>query len=186
MSRRFAFAAALAACAIVVALFVAAPAAADGVQSVFVTNFPSVFKVDGSVAVKGPLPMSALVARRDVVVPPVFPKETTRLIDAGTIDASGFSNIVLSLSGQIKGEFVKSGTVGAILLPDEEPILRAFDEKGQLQFQLEVSAGGVSSVSPYFASNQPRFQLGFPRYRVYLYNTAEKTVTATLYAYLTN
>lgn len=179
-------AASLALAAAVLVFVPAGRAVADGVQSVFVTNFPRVFNVDGAVSLKAPVPLSQQVAFRDVVVPPVSPKETTRLIDAGTIDASGFTNIVLSLSGQIKGEFVKPGNVGAILLPAEEQIQRAFDEKGSLQFHFEVQAIGVSSASPYFASSQPRYQLGFPRYRVFLYNTGERTVTVTLFAFLTN
>lgn len=186
MRRGILFASLVALAAAAVVVVPAGRAVADAVQSVFVTNFPSVFNVDGTVKIKEPIPQSAFVAKRDVVVPPVGPKDTTRLIDAGTIETAGFTHIVLSLSGQIKGEFVRPGTVGAILLPDDEPIRRTFDEKGILQFQFEVQASGVSSASPYFASPQPRFQLGFPSYRVFLYNTGEKTVSANLYAYLTN
>ncbi len=161
-------------------------AVSQEIQRVFVTNFPSTFPVEGTVAVRGPIRQAAMTPLREVVVPPVAPKETTRLIEGGVLTTDGFTNMVLSLSGQIKGEVVRAGSVGAILVPDEEPVVRAFDEKGQLQFSLEVTAAGVSGASPYFASNQPRLQVGFPRYRVYFFNTSDKTVTVNLFAYLTN
>ena len=171
------------------AAFVLAPAgkvAADGIQQVLVTNWPGVFAVEGTVSIKAPIKTGQLVARRDVVVPPVFPKDTTRLINAGTLDCDGFTQMVLSLQGQTKGEVVRPGRVGAILIPDDEPIVRAFDEKGLTQFELELEATNVSSSSTYFDSNQPRYPIAFPRYRVYLYNTADKSVTVNFYAYMTN
>lgn len=177
-----AFAAALA-----LALFLPAGVAiSQEVQQVFVTNFPRIFSVEGTVAVKGPIRQAVVVPYKEVAVPPVALKDSTRWIDGGVLNSDGFSHMVLSLSGQIKGELLKPGSVGAVLLPDEEPVIRAFDERGELQFALEVVASGVSAASPYFASGQPRYQVGFPRYRIYLYNTTEKAVTVNLYAYLTN
>lgn len=154
-------------------------------QQVYVMNWPKVQAIEGEVAIKGPIRQSVPFQLKDVVVPPVSPKDTQRLIQAGTITTDGFSNVVLSLSGQVRGELVKTGSVGAILLPDEEPIVRAFEERGEMQFPLEVVAGGVSAGSPYFASNQPRFPIGFPRYRVMFYNTSTKSVSVNLFAYLT-
>ena len=159
-------------------------AVSQELQQVFVTNFPSVFNVDGQVALKGPIKTAALASIQDVIVSPVNPKDTLRLIQAGTITTEGFGSMVLSLTGQIKGEIVRTGTVGAILIPDEEPVTRAFDERGVMQFPLEVMAPGVSAASPYFASNQPRYMIGFSRYRVLLYNTTDKTVTVSIFAYL--
>jgi hypothetical protein len=160
--------------------------ARQGVEQVLVTNFPDLQKVEGEVTVRGPIRQSAQSVIRDVIVPPVGPKDTQRLIVAGTIAADGFSRVVLSLAGQIKGEVVRPGTVGAILLPEEESVLRAFEEKGDTMFPLEVKANCVPGGSPYFSSNQPRFDVGFPRYRVLLYNTTAKTVSVNLYAYLTS
>jgi hypothetical protein len=116
----------------------------------------------------------------------VNPKETVRLIQGGVVESDGFDAMVLSLQGQIKGEVYRAGTVGVFLLPDEEPIVRAFEEKGIMQFATEISAAGVSAASPYFSSNSSRAQVAFPRYRSYFYNTSDKTVTVNLYAYLTN
>ena len=160
--------------------------ARQGLQQVVVRNFPERQKVEGEVTVKGPIRQATQLVIKDIVVPPVGPKETQRLIQAGTLSTDGFGAVVLSLSGQVKGEVVRPGTVGAILLPEEEGVLRAFEEKGDVQFPLEVAATSVSGASPYFASNQPRYLVGFPRYRVLLFNTSAKTVSVTLYAYLTS
>ena len=154
-------------------------------QNVFVTNWPKVQAVEGEVAVRGPIHQGMQVALKDVVVPPVNPKDTQRLVDAGTITTDGFSEIVLSLTGQIRGELVKPGAVGAILLPEEESVQRAFADRGEMQFPIEVVASSLSGASPYFASNQPRSAVGFPRYRVLLYNTSAKAVSVNLFAYLT-
>ena len=54
------------------------------------------------------------------------------------------------------------------------------DMKGLMHFVLEAAANGVSSKTPYFASNQPRYTVGFTAYRVLLYNTTDKTVSANI------
>jgi hypothetical protein len=123
---------------------------------------------------------------REVTVPPVSPKDTARLVQGGVLPADGFTAMVLGLQGQIKGEVYRPGAVGVFLLPDEEPIVKVFEEKGLMQFATELTAQGVSAASPYFASPANRVQVGFPRYRTYFYNTSDKTVTVNLYAYLTN
>ena len=161
-------------------------AVAQELQSVFVTNFPKVFDIRGTVSVDGPVKQAKMAALREVVVPPVNPKDTVRLIQGGVVESDGFTAMVLSLQGQIKGEVYRAGTVGVYLLPDEEPIVHAFEEKGLMQFATEVNAAGVSAAAPYFASNSSRTQVAFPRYRTYFYNTSDKTVTVNLYAYLTN
>ena len=184
MTRRIALAAAVLAAIVLISLSPAGRAVAEGVQSVYVTNFPGT--VEGVVSLKGPIRSAQFVGRRDVTVPPVSARDTQRWVEGGTLDPDGFTHMVLSMTGQIKGEVVRPGLVTAVLIPDEDSIVRAFEEKGQLQFAFEVKSPEVSSTSPYFASDQPRFQVGFPRYRVYFYNTAEKAVTVNLYAYLTN
>jgi len=171
------------------AAFVLSPpgtAIAQEVRSVLVTNFPKVFNISGTVTVEGPVKQAKLAALHEVAVPPVNPKDTVRLIQGGIVESDGFTAMVLGLQGQIKGEVFRSGTVGVFLLPDEEPIVKAFEEKGVMQFVTEVNAPGVSAASPYFASTANRVQIGFPRYRTYFYNTSDKTVTVNLYAYLTN
>jgi len=179
-----------------IALLIAAAAAlvfsppgaalAQEVRSVIVTNFPKVFNVSGTVTVDGPVKQAKFYALRDIVIPPVNPKDTVRLIQGGIVDTDGFSGMVLGLQGQIKGEAYRSGTVGVFLLPDEDAVIKVYEEKGQMPFVSEISASGVSAASPYFASTSNRVLVGFPRYRTYFYNTSDKTVTVNLYAYLTN
>ena len=162
-------------------------AATQEIQRVFVTNFPETQKVRGTVGVEGTVRHGALVSVKEIQVPPVDPKETGRLIDGGIVQTDGFTSVVLSLTGQTQGKVVRSGgAIGAILTPEEESIVAAFEEDGQVQFPLEVAATLTSLPLRSFASNQARFTIGFPRYRVRLYNTTEKTATINLFAYLTN
>ncbi len=186
MSRGTLAALSVAALLLLAALLPAGTAIAQQIQQVIVTNFPEIQKVEGTVSVRGPIHMTSTVAIRDIIVSPVSPKETNRLIQGGMLATDGFSHVVLSLTGAVKGDLVKPGSVGAILVPDEEPIQRAFDDRGEVQFPMEVVASSPSGGSPYFASSQPRFQVAFPRYRVLLYNTSAKTVSVSLFAYLTN
>ena len=160
-------------------------AALEEATEVLVTNFPEVQGVQGTVSVEGIVQHAALVSLREIEVPPVRRDEIRRLVSVGTLTTEGFSALVLSLTGQARGDIRRPGLVGAILIPDEEPIARALDEKGQIQFPFEISAAaGVDQ--PLFFSEQPRYIIGFPRYKVMLYNTTDKTVTVDLYAYLTN
>ncbi len=156
------------------------------IEQVFVTNFPEVQAIEGKVSLLEPIHQTALRTFKEILVPPVRPHETTRLIEAGTLDTSGFPAVVLSLHGTTKGDVKRSGTVGAILFPEEERILQGFNELGLMPFSLEATAHGVSADTPYFASAQPRYGVAFNRYRVLLYNTTDKSVTVDLYAYLTN
>jgi hypothetical protein len=171
------------------AAFVFSPpgtAIAQDVRSVVVTNWPDVFTIRGTVTVDGPVKQAKYVALRDVVIPPINPKDTVRLIQGGIVESDGFAGMVLGLQGQTKGEVYRSGSVGVILLPEEDAIVKVYEEKGQTPFAVELVASGVSGASPYFASSANRHQIGFPRYRTYFYNTSDKTVTVNLYAYLTN
>ena len=158
----------------------------DEIRRVIVTNFPEMQQVAGTVSVEGPVRHSTLLRVKEILVPPVEPKETGRLIDGGVLMMDGFTSAVLSLNGQTKGKILRSGSAGAILIPDEETVARAFDEEGLAQFPLEVSAPISSGASRSFASTPVRLTVAFPRYRVRLYNTSDKTVTVSLFAYLTN
>ena len=158
----------------------------EEVQDVRVTNFPGTQHVNGSVSVEGPVHQAALSAINDIEVPALLrPTDIRHLVPAGAITTDGFVAVVLSLTGQVKGNLTRPGEVGAILVPDVEPILDVLDEKGLFQFTLEVKAPSLPGL-PYFHSDQPRFIVGFPRYRLLLYNTTERTVNVNLYAYLTS
>lgn len=164
------------------------PAGAQGeeVRPVRVTNFPDPQRVAGTVSVEGPVRHATLQRVKEILVPPVEPRETGQLIDGGVLSMDGFTSVILSLNGQSKGKVLRSGSVGAILVPDEEPVIRAFEEEGQAQFPLEVAASLHAGSSRSFASASLRLAVAFPRYRLRLYNTSDRTVTVNLFAYLTN
>ena len=123
---------------------------------------------------------------KDVIVPPVRADQTTRWVEAGVLETAGFPNIVLSLHGEVKGELTKKGQIVGVLIPTADSISKAFDEQGLVHFGLDVAAVGPLGDVSYFASSQPRYTIGFSSYRVFLYNETDKTVTANVFAYLTN
>ncbi len=175
---------ALAAVGAIILLSTPRSAISQEIDRVFVTNFPAIQQIEGELTIAEPVPLAVERVTREVTVPPVHRGQTTRLVDAGTLVTNGFPGVVLSLHGVTKGEVAKSGAVGAVLVPDEPRVQDAFDEQGALHFALETVAPVVDATTPYFASQQRRFVVGFERYRVYLYNETDKTVTVDLYAYL--
>ena len=156
------------------------------ITRVLVTNFPGIQQIEGTVKIEGPIPLAQLVAFEGITVPPVKPSDTTRLVEAGTLVTSGFPNVVLSLHGEVRGSVLKAGDVGVILIPEQQQIQEAFNEHGFFHFALRAAAHGVTSKTPYFASDQPRYTVGFRAYKVWLYNTTDRTVTVNLFAYLTS
>lgn len=174
------------------ALIVAVPvvlAASVGVsreiQRVLVTNFPEVFRVEGEVRVRGPIRHTEAVAFRDVLVPPVSRSDTTRLVEAGILETDGFAWVVLGLAGQVKGEASRPAELGVVLVPAEDVAGRALDEQGLLLFPLEVTSQPVSGRPPYFSASPVRLPVGFPRYRILVYNNTDKSASVHLFAYLT-
>lgn len=160
-----------------------ADGARETMQQVLVTNFPEVYRVHGDVGIRGPVRLAERVSFPETLVSPVQPTTTTRLIDGGILEGQGFSSVVLSLAVEAKGELARPGKVGAILVPEEDLTVRAFREDGRVLFPLEVEAA-LEPGESYFASNQPVYTLGFARYRIYYYNTTDKSVSVTLFGYL--
>jgi hypothetical protein len=155
-------------------------------QEVLVMNFPDPQQIEGTVSVDGPIRSGRLVSFPDITVSPVKPDDVTRLIDAGVLDTDGFEHVVLSLVGQTRGEALRTGSVGVILLPDEPPIRRAFFEDGDVLVPLRLNAQTEAGPPAFFGSDALRRTVAFPRYQVFLYNTTDKTVSVTFYAYLTS
>jgi hypothetical protein len=169
-----------------VLLLPAGRALSQEVVEVVVRNWPKSFKVEGPVeVVGGPLRRAVLVEKLDLVVPPVGRGDLQRWFDAGTIETDGYPAVVLSLAGQQRGQQSRVGAVGVVLVPDADFVQQVYDEARLPLFSLEVAVDGVGPSTAYFSAEQKRFVVGFPRYRVRLYNTTDKTVTANLYAYLT-
>ena len=156
------------------------------IERVLVTNFPELQKVEGRVSVEGTVRHGSARHFTEDTVTPAKPTETRRLTPGGTLDTDGFTSMVLGLGGQFKTAFPPSGTIGAILLPDEEAIVRAFNEEGKLEFAQEIKTLVTPGPARTFASDPAKLTIGFPRYRIYYYNTTERPVGVDLYVYLTN
>ena len=168
------------------ALSVPAPAPAADTQPVHVENFPATQDIRGAVSIDGPVSHVRFAKKEAIVVPPSRRGEPAEMAHAGAIESDGFTGVIVSLQGEVKGGSVGTGAVGVLLIPDEEPVLRAFREARRLQFVLECASNMKSGDPVFFNSDQVQHRLTFPRYKMFLYNTTGKTVEANLYLTFTN
>ena len=127
--------------------------------------------------------MGQLVGFRGVIVPPVERADTADLVDCGTFDADGYSTLVVNLAGEMKDKPAKTGVIGAILIPDVSPFDRAYANLLLLPVPLEITAPVTGQGFPYFMAKQTRFEVGFPRYRLLLYNSTGSSATVTVTVY---
>ena len=171
---------------IAVAVPAQAPRDVGEVIPVAVTNFPATLKVEGSVSVRGPIQDTSLQSLGDIVVPPVRRDDTTHYIEAGTVTTDGFSYATVSLLGELKGQPQRPGDIGVILIPEEDRVLRALAEKGQLLLAEEAKVMPSGGGSAYFAAKPVRFAIAYPNYRVYVYNACDKAASVTVHIYLTD
>ncbi len=157
----------------------------DGERSapVLVTNFPETQRVTGSVVVPAPIPTTRLDTFRAVVTP-ALPSEVNNYTEAGVLEAAGFASISLGIAGTVQGRFGAAPPLGALLLPDVPEIVANFRNHGVAQFGLRVEATAVSSASGLFQSETVHLPLGFPRYRVLLYNGTPRSAEVAVYGYL--
>jgi hypothetical protein len=120
-----------------------------------------------------------------VAVSPVKRSETSLLFDAGSIEAEGFKELVVSLGGEFKPDVPSSGRVGVILIPDSEGALYLFRSEGKMAFPVEVTYN-VKPGSPAFFVTEPQVvRVAFPKYRVFLYNETPSTAMVSVYVYRT-
>jgi hypothetical protein len=127
----------------------------------------------------------ALIGLRGLMVPPVARSEVTNLIDAGTIDTAGYTHMTLNLAAELKGTASHRGVVGVLLLPDVEPFRRAWRTLGLVPASVDFSAGATPESGSYLLASQQTFEVGFPRYRVLLYNSTGASATVAFFAYRT-
>jgi hypothetical protein len=154
-------------------------------EEVLVRNFPEIQEVSGKVAIEGISRRATLLRFEDIVVSPVRRSETLNLVPGGRLVTDGFTGVVLSLSGEVKDTLFSAGTVGAVLVPDEVPVQRAFTDGGAIQLPLEVAAPLTPGGSSFFASEPTVLPVAFPAYRIFFYNSGDKSVEVSLFAYLT-
>ena len=117
-------------------------------------------------------------------VSPVHRSEYTNLVEGGILDTDGWTYLVLNLAGEMKGT-VPGGNIGVILIPDRQLFRRAFQTLGVLPASLEMIVPLAAGTPPYFLARQQRFEIGFPRYRIYYYNETGQGATVNLFAYRT-
>lgn len=160
------------------------PTSGQELQQVLVTNFPDRQTIEGEVTIRGTVRHSILVDREGVSVTPAKRSEVGDLIEGRAVSTDGFTAAVLSLQGEMSNRLQQGCRVGAALVPDTEPVLRALREGGVYQFALET----VASVAPgaiYFDAEPVRVTLGFPRYRLFFHNSCSTRAEVSLYVYLT-
>jgi hypothetical protein len=158
------------------------PVIADAPQAVTVTNFPEVQQISGRVVVSEPIPQTRFETRKAIVAPSEL-SDTAHLTDAGTLETAGFTHVTLSLSGLLQGS-AQAGAVGVVLVPDVPEVTTALRTHGVLQLGLRAEARITPAPAGLFSSETATFRLGFPRYRVLLYNGTQKSAETTVYAYL--
>ena len=161
--------------------------AAQTVQPVVITNFPPVQTVAGKLAVtvSEPIPATRLASDQEVVSPGT-PDDPGSLTEGGVVDATGFTSVVLSLAGEVKGTLAREGRIGALLVPDQPELVKALREDGIVALALKVEARVGPLPVALFSSDQPALRLGFPRYRVFYYNTTPRAAEVKLWAYLSS
>jgi hypothetical protein len=165
--------------------FPASSAHSGETLNVHVENLPETQRIKGSVSIDSPISHIKFVKKEAIVVPPSRRTEASEMAHAGIVGADGFTSITLSLQGEVKSGSAGAGTIGVLLIPDEEPILRTFREAKRLQYAIECVSRLNSGDPIYFSAEQVQQRMSFPHYRIYLYNTTNKTVEANLYMTLT-
>jgi hypothetical protein len=168
-------------------LFATLAFTAGGVQESrsYVVNLRTPHPIEGEVGVVGPITHSKVVRMNSVVVAPVGRQATSLWAEAGRLDTDGFTSVTLSLHGLSGGTDRRAGVVGVVLVPDEARVLRSFQEN-ELHLALEAAADVVAGDLRYFSGSSESLSLGFPKYRVFVYNTTPQSVTVDIFAYLTN
>lgn len=158
---------------------------ADRFQEVLVVNLPDVQEVRGDVGVPEPVPHALSVRRSDVIVSPAPSADPEDWIAEGTIRTSGFTHLVLSLAGDVRGRLGSPARVGVLLVPSEDAPRRILREHERAVLGLEVVADLAPGRS-WFASEPTRVPVAFPEYDVYFWNDSSNSVTADLHVYLTH
>ena len=130
-------------------------------------------------------PTNWFVSFERVQVAPVARSDTGQLVEAGTIDTDGFSELVFSLGGEFKEIVPESGTVGALLIPDLEVFQYLLRNEGHIVFPLEAKVQIGGRPGAVFISEQQTAKVAFARYRVYFYNETTSGASVSLFVYRT-
>jgi hypothetical protein len=151
----------------------------------FVVNLKDPHPIEGTVSVAVPIPHSGTQSLFEIVVAPASREEPSLWTEAGMLETDGFTAVVLSLHGQFRGNPSGPGAIGLVLVPEEENVLRALGE-GEVHLSLDAVAEPVPDGRQYFSGSRAGLPIAFPRYRVFLYNTTDRSAAVNVFAYLTH
>ncbi len=151
---------------------------------VVIANLPAVQRIEGEVSIVGVVRQAELQRRLGLIIPSVAREDVTDLIEVAGVTTDGFSEVTVSLHGEARGNVEQEGWVGVVLVPDEPAVREMLNDRGAFHFPIEVKAK-LDRKGPSHFDVQQRFDLGFARYKVYLYNSTDRTVDANVYLYLT-
>lgn len=171
-----------------VAVGAMASAATLGMQELtrtFVINLKDPHPVVGTVEVPTPIPHARMLRMTGLIVSPASRNETSLWTEVGMVETEGFTSVVLSLQGELRGIPSSEGVVALVLLPEEESVLRGFAE-GEIHLELQAIADPVPGEGLYFSGASASLAIAFPRYRAFLYNTTNRSAAVDVFAYVTN
>jgi hypothetical protein len=117
------------------------------------------------------------------VPPGIARTDTQRLIDVGTVETDGFSELRVSIAGEFKEGIPRGGTVGAILIPDINPFTYLLQQEGKIVFATDVKLPIGAHPGAIFYSETVVAKVAFPAYRIYLYNETNSAATVNVYIY---
>jgi hypothetical protein len=172
-------------------IFAAAAGLGTGIAGVqelnraFVVNLKDPHPIEGTVSVEVPIPHSVTRSLTEIVAAPADRDEPALWTEAGILDTEGFTSVVLSFHGQFRGNPSGIGAIGLVLVPEEEDVLRSLGE-GEVHLSLDASVEPVPDGRIYFSGSRAGLSIAFPRYRVFLYNTTDRSAAVNIFAYLTH
>jgi hypothetical protein len=117
------------------------------------------------------------------VSPDISRDDTPRLVEVGTVATDGFSELRISIAGEFKEAVPRSGTVGAILIPDINPFVYLLEQEGKIVFATEVKVPVGGQPGAIFFSEAVPEKIAFPAYRIYLYNDTSSAANVNVYVY---
>lgn len=123
---------------------------------------------------------------RAVLVPPVQRTDTTNLVDIGVLETNGYDTLTLNFAGATTNVVDTGGSIGVILIPAIEPFELAFQNRGLLPASLEINVTVSAGGPPEFMAKQVKVDVGFPRYRVLLYNSTSNAANVYFFAFRSN
>jgi len=124
---------------------------------------------------------TGVVGMENVSVAAAERSEVSRLTDAGVVSADGAGAIVVNLVGELRGRAEKEGEIGVLLLPDVTFVDQALRQRRVLLVAHELRARVAAGESSYFMAQPQRFEVGFARYRVLLYNSTGTSAVANVF-----